>query len=132
MGWLDTLYGYYKTGQDIVLKQTAGFLFRARTGDIDPWTYAEIERERIAADIQAHGPGLTEAEKAQIAADTKRWLEAFTKGENVHPDQAPLVRIGDMAVDPDSFKKMATALVVVVSAGLLFLFVVEVYKVVRK
>ena len=73
---------------DWVLSNTAGVLFSARTGNVDPWTL-NLQKEELAANIaQAKGPNADPADVAIAQAAATSEVDGYLKSIGEHPDQA--------------------------------------------
>lgn len=77
---------------DTFLSDTAGVVWRASTGSVDPWTKAELIDQQTQAQIQAGADPATAAAQAQ--QDVTNTLSTFTLGGSdqlgADPSQAKL------------------------------------------
>lgn len=82
---------------DSVLANTVGVGYRAVTGNVDPWTLANMH-EDLNADIkQALGPDATDAEISAAQSAAVNGQDNFLKSIDAHPDQTG-VRIPGLGV----------------------------------
>jgi hypothetical protein len=73
---------------DWVASNTVGILFRARTGNVDPWTL-NLQKEELAANIaQAKGPNADPADVAAAQVAAANEVDGYLKSIGEHPDQA--------------------------------------------
>ncbi len=107
------------------LSSTVGVVWRAATGNVDPWTLKEIKTETrggIAKASAGADPGVI-AERQKRAEDE---IDGFLRQVDAHPDQSGL-RIPGLGVlgSPDFLKKIGklvnvALLLLVAGAGLWF------------
>ena len=70
---------------DSIKANTIGVVYRAFTGNVDPWTVANI-KEETAAGIAKAGSGISpEAQQAQIAA-ANRQIDAVLNANDANPN----------------------------------------------
>lgn len=67
---------------------TVGLLFRAGSGNVDPWTLQQQKDDATAAAKQALGQDATPEQIAQAQAAATAEIDAFLKTTDAHPDQA--------------------------------------------
>ena len=73
---------------DSILSNTVGVVYRAASGNVDPWTLAQ-EKEQVAADTkQALGPNASDADVAAAQANAQAAIDSYLKSVDAHPDQA--------------------------------------------
>jgi len=75
---------------DSVLANTVGVGYRAVTGNVDPWTLANLREDLNAGVKQALGPDATDAEIAAAQSTAVNQQENYLKGIDAHPEQAGL------------------------------------------
>jgi hypothetical protein len=73
---------------DSILSNTVGVVYRAASGNVDPWTLAQ-QKEQVAADTkQALGPNASDADVAAAQANAQAGIDSYLKSVDAHPDQA--------------------------------------------
>jgi hypothetical protein len=73
---------------DSILSNTVGVVYRAASGNVDPWTLAQ-QKEQVAADTkQALGPNASDADVAAAQANAQAAIDSYLKSVDAHPDQA--------------------------------------------
>jgi hypothetical protein len=112
MGWKDTF-----------LANTAGVLFRARTGSVDPWTLAQQKADAAAAIKKALGPNASPETVKQAQARVQNDIDVSLKQNQAHPDQAPPIRLpGIGALDLPKLNALVNGALAVLAIGTLVYF----------
>jgi hypothetical protein len=75
---------------DSVLANTVGVAYRGVTGNVDPWTLANLHEDLNAGIAQAAGPNATDAEIAAAQSAAVNEQDNFLKSIDAHPDQSGL------------------------------------------
>lgn len=75
---------------DSVLSNTAGVVFRAYTGNVDPWTLQNQKDNAAAAAVQALGPDATPDQIAAAQSQVESEIDTTLTMQGAHPDQASL------------------------------------------
>jgi hypothetical protein len=73
---------------DDILANTVGAVYRAASGNVDPWTLAQ-QKEQVAADTkQALGPNASDADVAAAQVNAQNAIDTYLKSIDAHPDTA--------------------------------------------
>jgi hypothetical protein len=73
---------------DSVLANTVGVGYRAVTGNVDPWTLANMHEDLNDGIKQALGPDATDAEIAAAQSSAVNQQDSYLKSIDAHPSQA--------------------------------------------
>ncbi len=103
---------------DTVLSKTVGVVYRAASGNVDPWTLQNIKEDAAAANVQALGPDATDAEKAIAQAQASQAVDSYLMSVDAHPDQAG-IRLPGLGVigSPDFLVKLEKLVYGVIAVG---------------
>jgi hypothetical protein len=73
---------------DSVLSNTVGVVYRAASGNVDPWTL-QAQKDDLAASIkQASGPDADPATVAAAQAQAQQEIDSYLLKTDAHPSQA--------------------------------------------
>jgi hypothetical protein len=75
---------------DSVLSNTVGVVYRAATGNVDPWTLSNMQQDLSTGIAKALGPDATDAEIAAAQSAAVHQQDNYLKSIDAHPDQAGL------------------------------------------
>jgi hypothetical protein len=75
---------------DSVLSNTVGVVYRAATGNVDPWTLANLHEDLSTGIAQALGPDATDAEISAAQSAAVNQQDNYLKSIDAHPSQAGL------------------------------------------
>jgi hypothetical protein len=75
---------------DSVLSNTVGVVYRAATGNVDPWTLSNMQQDLNTGIAKALGPDATDAEIAAAQSAAVNQQDNYLKSIDAHPDQAGL------------------------------------------
>ncbi len=119
---------------DSILSNTAGVVFRAYTGNVDPWTLQQQKDDAAAAITKALGPNATPEEIAGAQSQVESEIDTTLKQANAHPDQASLgPRLPIIGVlDLPKIQKLVDGALVVLAVGALLYFGVLYHKTIRR
>ena len=113
---------------DSVLSNTVGVAFRAYTGNVDPWTLANIKEDTAAQIAQASGPDADPAQVAAAQAQANSDIDSNLYSQDAHPDQAglgprlPGLGVVGSAEFLQKVEKIVYALIFVGAAGAVIYF----------
>lgn len=115
---------------DSILSNTAGVLFRAYTGNVDPWTLQQQKDDAAAAAVKALGPDATPDQIAAAQSQVESEIDTTLKQADAHPDQASLgPRLPIIGVlDLPKIQKLVDGVLIVASLGALVYFGVLYHK----
>lgn len=105
---------------DSVLSNSVGFVFRAATGNVDPWTLNQQKEDLAASTAQALGPDATDADIATAQAQAENQIDSYLKANDAHPDQAG-VRLPGLGVvgSPEFLAKLEKIVYGLIAVGAL-------------
>src|SRR5216683_4032663 len=75
---------------DSILSNTVGVGYRAVTGNVDPWTLANLHEDLNTGIAKALGPDATDAEISAAQSAAVNQQDNYLKSIDAHPDQAGL------------------------------------------
>jgi hypothetical protein len=75
---------------DSVLSNTVGVVYRAASGNVDPWTLANIQEQQAADIAQALGPNASPADIAAAQKNSAAAIDNYLTGIDANPNQAGL------------------------------------------
>jgi hypothetical protein len=105
---------------DSVLSNTVGVVYRAASGNVDPWTL-QAQKDQVAADTkQALGPNASDADVAAAQANAQNGIDTYLMSINAHPDQAG-IRLPGLGVigTPEFLAKLEKVVYGLIAAGAL-------------
>lgn len=93
---------------DSILSNTVGVVFRAATGNVDPWTLNQIKQDTAAGIAVALGPNATDAEVAAAQASATNQVDSYLRSIGAHPDQPCGLRLPGLGCveSPEFLKKL--------------------------
>jgi hypothetical protein len=105
---------------DSILSNTVGVVYRAASGNVDPWTL-QAQKDQVAADTkQALGPNASDADVAAAQVNAQNAIDSYLKTVNAHPDQAG-IRLPGLGVigTPEFLAKLEKVVYVLIAGGAL-------------